>query len=230
MAICHTVVLALDLVIWLTGRKRSEMMPDTETTARTKGCQRTLLISLGASQRLGLKWTKWFPRMTLGGKSQRSSGGSLMNKRSNVGKSNLLHLGGWKWKKIHLRAGTKWEAEGVPRSEAVLMAGTTAVPILRGSGFTGLVSKHHFVAGVALDISPQEHKCVWKEWVHITKIWNNIFRQTAYFVRPPSTHPPRSQLPWGISLLKADGSKIIFPTLLPHTFYDFEDSRFYFSY
>lgn len=63
-------------------------------------------------------------------------------------------------------AGTKCEAEGVPRSKAVLMARSAAVPILRGSGFTGLVSKHHFVAGVALDFS---HECVLKEWVHTTK-------------------------------------------------------------
>lgn len=42
------------------------------------------------------------------------------------------------------------------------MAATTAEPILRESGFTGLVSKHHFVAGVALDFSQQEHECVLK--------------------------------------------------------------------
>lgn len=44
----------------------------------------------------------------------------------------------------------------------MLMAGTTAEPILRERGYSGLVSKHHFVASVTLGFLPQEHERVLK--------------------------------------------------------------------
>lgn len=82
-------------------------MPDPETTARTKGCQRTADLA-GSILEAGLGVNQVVSQNDLGWeKSEVKCRLYEQEKQCGEIQSASLTVGGWKWKKIRMRAGTK---------------------------------------------------------------------------------------------------------------------------